>query len=642
MDPLPQTMAKPTHRFRILLASITFAAVISGCSTTPDDGGQNDTAALIAFAENAALEGYHEAAGNAYKQLALIAPKNLRADYQMKAVTMLLKGNYIAQAKRALQIVPTEALTPMQQLTLNLLAARIALAEADPAYALELLQQPPSPATTTEQRANYHLLRAQAYSRAGNLIEAVREYIQREPYLVAPFDAPPSAAATEIEDNQLLIWQSLMMLSDTMLEQLRIDPPPDPLSGWLELALLAKSTQRADATTSAKLTLSLAIWHERYPDLKVSEKILAAIDAWQTGGLVHPKKIALLLPMNGNFAKVASVIRDGFLAAHFSKKNNDAAPSIHIYDTTEKGRTVTEQYQQAVNDGAEFIVGPLNKASVDTLLDEADINVPTLTLNYSSDSRLMINNLFQFGLSPEDEARQLAERAWLDGYNQALAIVPEGEWGARILQAFNESWGALNGTVAEQQTYASSKNDFSGPLRDLLNIDESQRRKKELQQLIGTPLKFEPRRRQDADFVFMVAFPRQARLIKPQLKFHYAGDLPVYATSHLYSGNQDKEANRDLDQITFCDIPWVINKNREEGSLGQRIQKLWPEKNNQYTRFYAMGIDAYNLIPQIKHMATFRYERHSGETGSLSLNEYNRIFRQLPWARFKRGIARPL
>jgi len=634
-------MATPLHCFRTLVTSIALATVIAGCSTTPDDSHQRDTTALIEFAENAAEEGAYEAAGNAYRQLALISPAKTRADFQMKAVTMLLKGNYIAQAHRALQAISADHLSPSQQLDFNLLSARIALSESKPAHALELLQQAPSPLTSNQQRALYHMLRAQAYSRAGNLIEAVQEYIQREPYLVAPTDAPP-VPASEIEDNQLLIWQSLMMLSDTMLQQLRINPPPDSLSGWLELALLAKSTQHENPISGAALTNALTTWHLDYPDTRVSKNILASLNALQSSRLVRPEKIALLLPMSGNFASAATIIRDGFLAAHFNKKNNQATSSIRLYDTTAKGRSAIEQYQQAVADGAGFIVGPLNKVNVDNLIAEGNATIPTLTLNYSSNPELMADNLFQFGLAPEDEARQLAERAWLDGHNQALAIVPEGEWGARILQAFNDSWEALNGTVAEQQTYASSKNDFSEPLRNLLNIDESQRRKKELQQLFGTKLKFEPRRRQDADFVFMVAFPRQARLIKPQLKFHYAGDLPVYATSHLYSGQPDREANRDLDQITFCDIPWVLNRSREENSLSQHIQQLWPEKSRQYTRFYAMGVDAYNLIPQIQHMATFRYERHNGETGSLSLNESNRIFRQLPWARFKRGIARPL
>jgi len=635
------TMARPSPRFRILLAAIALSVVVAGCTTTPDDrGAKREAADLINFAEKAEREGSYEAAGNAYRQLALITPREQRTGFQIKAVNQLLAGNYIAQAKRALQLTSHGEATPAQQLDLRLLAARIALAEGDPVGTLDHLQQPPSAFASNAQRAQYHWLRAQAYSRAGNLIEAIREYVSREPFLAAPLDAPPEEVEQRIEENQLLIWQSLTMLSDEVLEQLRIEPPPNPLSGWLEFALLARQAQRSDG--GLDLTQSLETWRSRYPDLQVSENLFAAITALQSDGMFHPRKIALLLPMSGNFAKAAAVIRDGFLAAHFDDSQRDEPPTIRIYDTAANGKTTSGLYQQAVDDGAEFIVGPLSKAGVDALIEQESATVPTLTLNYGTDASQIADNLFQFGLSPEDEARQLAERAWLDGYNQALAIVPEGEWGARILNAFTDSWEALNGTVVEHQSYASSNNDFSGPLRNMLNIDESEQRKKELQRLLGTKLKFEPRRRQDADFVFMVAFPRQARLIKPQLKFHYASDLPVYATSHIYSGIADRDANRDLDEVTFCDIPWVLNSSRGSTHLSQRIRKLWPDESNQYTRFYALGIDAYNLIPHIKHMATFRYERHNGETGSLSLDESNRIFRTLPWARFRRGIARPL
>lgn len=633
-------MIKTLHRYRLLLAPIALTIIISGCGTTPDDRtAQQDIFELIKFAEKAEQDGDYEAAGNAYKQLALITPQEQRADYQIKAINSLLTGNYIEQAKRLQQLLPSETLTPTQQLELNLASARLALAENDPALALKQLKSPLPIEATNKQRAHYHLLRAQAYQRAGNLIEAVREHVLREPYLAAPLDAP-SSELSEIDNNQLQIWQSLMALSDDMLLQLRVDPAPDPFSGWLELAYLTKQAQGSETTVD--LTQSLTTWQQRYPEQRVSDKILTAITAMQSGIVFEPKQIALLLPMSGNFSRAATVIRDGFLAAHFDNRDAEESPVVRIYDTTAQGSTIPELYQQAVDEGAEFVVGPLKKSSVDQLIESDLISVPTMTLNYSNDPEHSGLNLFQFGLSPENEAHQVAERAWLDGHNQALAIVPEGKWGARILNAFTESWESLGGSVVEHQSYTSKNNDFSEPIRNMLNIDESEKRKKQLQQIVGSPLKFEPRRRQDADFVFMVGLPRQARLIKPQLKFHYASDLPVYATSHIYSGVPDKEANRDLDEITFCDIPWVLSGSRGEESLDQRIKQLWPDDNSQYTRFFALGIDAYNLIPHIKHMATFRYERLNGETGTLSLDETNRVFRQLPWARFRRGTVRPL
>ena len=155
-------------------------------------------------------------------------------------------------------------------------------------------------------------------------------------------------------------------------------------------------------------------------------------------------------------------------------------------------------------------------------------------------------------------------------------------------------------------------------------------------------LKFEPRRRQDVDFIFLAAFPRQARLIRPQLKFHYAGNIPVYATSHIYSGKRNRHADRDMDDIIFEDIPWVLYTPNNTPPLQKNIDQLWPEESDQYTRLFAMGIDAYNLIPHLNHLKSYSYERYNGETGILSLDEYHRIFRQLSWARFRNGIPRPL
>jgi outer membrane PBP1 activator LpoA protein len=245
-------------------------------------------------------------------------------------------------------------------------------------------------------------------------------------------------------------------------------------------------------------------------------------------------------------------------------------------------------------------------------------------------------------LAPEDEAYQVAERAWLDGYNQALAIIPEGDWGQRVYGAFSENWQQLGGTVLEEQLYPPEQSDFSKQIRSILNLDESDERHKSLQKVLHEKIKFEPRRRQDVDFIFMAAFPRQARLIRPQLKFHYAGNIPIYATSHIYSGKRNKHADRDMDDIIFDDIPWVLHTSKNTPSIQRNINHLWPEESDQFTRFFALGIDAYNLIPYLNLLKTYPYERYNGETGILSLNEHNRIFRQISWARFRNGIPRPL
>ena len=72
-----------------------------------------------------------------------------------------------------------------------------------------------------------------------------------------------------------------------------------------------------------------------------------------------PRQVALILPMSGDFQREGESILHGFLSAHYSlNKRNIGASKIRIYDT-QKFQTSEEAYDQAVNEGADFVVGPL-------------------------------------------------------------------------------------------------------------------------------------------------------------------------------------------------------------------------------------------------------------------------------------------
>jgi outer membrane PBP1 activator LpoA protein len=122
----------------------------------------------------------------------------------------------------------------------------------------------------------------------------------------------------------------------------------------------------------------------------------------------------------------------------------------------------------------------------------------------------------------------------------------------------------------------------------------------------------------------------------PAFKFHHAGDLPVYSTSHVYTGNVDKKADADLNGLTFCDLPWVLVK---DSPLRKIFDEQWPEQQN-YTRLFALGIDAYHLIRNISYLNNHDYARFSGQTGNIYLDKNHRLHRELLWAQFSYGQAR--
>ncbi len=110
-----------------------------------------------------------------------------------------------------------------------------------------------------------------------------------------------------------------------------------------------------------------------------------------------------------------------------------------------------------------------------------------------------------------------------------------------------------------QQSFTGN-NDFSEKISQLLAVDASDERKKALRALTGEAIEFESRRRQDVDFIFLSALSQAGRQIKPTLAFYYASDLPVYATSHIYSGEPAKTRDQDLNGISFTSMPWTLEQ----------------------------------------------------------------------------------
>ncbi len=605
-----------------LLFTLLLTALLFGCAEKPVRPSQISAKDRPAAAQQALESGNYYQAIQLYTRLAEETPPPERFAYQYGAALAMFKAGLGPQATQVLDEMPAAQLPLELRMQRQLLQAEIPL-KRDPDLSLSLLLKPAVAEALLPGRmdlfADYHLLRARAFGRLGNHLETAREYILRELYL--------TDTAT-IEANQLAIWQSLSLLSPEALRQLRVQPPPDALSGWMELVEIAKDY----GLTPAEVQQRLNSWRSRYVGHPASEQVLALLLERSRELATRPGNIALLLPLSGRFASAAEAVLDGVFAAYYQDplRNNI---TLHVYDIGDKPEQALLSYQQAVAEGAEFVIGPLDKTAVSQLAGQEELPVPALALNYAETAAN--SNLYQFSLAPEDEAREVAERAWLEGYTRAAVMVPGSPLGERLNHAFVERWQELGGLIVAESRYNTDNNDFSGPIKGMLNIDDSEFRKRRVQQLIGQRVEFTPRRRQDIDFVFLAAFPQQARLMRPQLKFHHAGDLPILATSHLYSGVVDRDADRDMDDIIFCDMPWTLNAQSPQQGL-RKMPELKAHRG-QLQRLVAMGIDAYQLVSLVPMLESHPYEGYRGETGSLQVSADHRVLRQLLWARFERG-----
>jgi uncharacterized protein len=347
-----------------------------------------------------------------------------------------------------------------------------------------------------------------------------------------------------------------------------------------------------------------------------------------TGG---PKKIFVLLPLQGKYGESGQAIRNGFMAAFYaSKSQQGSAPLITVLDTS--SQTIAAVYQQAVAAGADFVVGPLDKDQVQTLIKGTSLSVPTLALNSVTDKT--VPKLYQFGLSQEDEADQVAQRAYQDGYRRALVIAPAGSWRASIATRFKMRWQTAGGVLVEQVNYRGSP-QLPEQLRQALHAQKSlsaaAKAKLGAQGLADTT----PHRRQDIDMIFLVAEPLRAREIVPLLQFYYAGSLPLYATSLVYGGRPNPAQDSDLNNLKFADMPWVLGGLPDTLEEVQRsVAELWKTSYQHNSKLYALGADAFAVAVRLPQ---FPAQGVAGATGTLLVGEDRHIYRKLSWAQIRGG-----
>ncbi len=461
---------------------------------------------------------------------------------------------------------------------------------------------------------------ADIFRQSGSFFEAARTRIQHDASLTAEVQL----------DNQLEILRDLTLLSNQSLTRLQ-PSPPGVLGGWMDLAVIFKvQDQSTDLQT---ISQRFQDWRSKHPQHPASDHLPARYFGQLRPPSWQPVQIAVLLPDTGPLKHPALAIRQGIEAAMAAEKDQHR-PLVKHYDT--ESQSIDVLYDQAVSEGAEAIIGPLNKEKIQHLAARPALPVPTLALNRIPDQDHP-DNLYQFALWPESEARQAAERAWFDGHRNALILVPDTPWGQRLSQAFAQRYTDLGGRILKQVTYPKQAQDLTTQVQSLLNLDQSLTRHRALERTLGHQLNFEARIRQDADMLFLPANLETVRQIQPQIRFNHGQNLPLYATSRLFSGLVNPAKDLDLEAMRFPDAPWILGAT--PGLLSrQTISQPYPSSRTQLPRLFAMGIDSYRVLPQLALLANDTTTELEACSGRLHMDEQGRIERHLLWSEMRRGI----
>ncbi len=609
---------RPDHFIpRMALAALVLAAVLTSCATAPVD---STGTALPA-------DGIMTLPADSDEETAYTA--------RLREAELLLAERQLLPAASILRDLDAGKLSPAERVRSLAMETELLYLQGDTAAALAGLRE--------------------TLPQLGPLDATLRDPLDRWQLRLTLTEDGPLAAA-RLADLLLLtnedparesaliefIWHNLQRNPVERLDAELQEPVSAHWRGWLELAVLA-----ADVMESPEVQLAqLQLWQESHAGHRAATHLPGGLQALENEQ--PPGRIALLLPLSGSAQESAQALLQGYLAAQFeARRRGWPEQELMIMDSAAQPN-FDSAYQVAVRAGAELIIGPLTPEALLDWQPSATDPVPLMTLawhpradsfrqtdldtEFDEPGAITVTPPVQLGLAEVDEARQLAQLGYDSGARTALLIRPDGDWGDRMSDALGEAWRQREGELRAIATY-TGQTDYSSSLKSALSLSESEERATRLRRLLGEPTEFTPRRRQDVDIVFLLSDnPQDARSIKPLIAFHYAGDLPVYSTSAIFSGRRDPQRDRDLNGIRLLEMPWMM---APEGGMQDALTQGGSEVER--ADLHALGADAFMLNWRLAQFRDSPNARIRGSSGLLNMDNVGRVHRELVPAQFRGG-----
>lgn len=353
----------------------------------------------------------------------------------------------------------------------------------------------------------------------------------------------------------------------------------------------------------------------------------------------QPRRIAVLLPLNGQFSQQGQAVRDGVLAALSNERNEDV---IFIDTTTVDADAAIERL---LDENIEAVIGPLSRDYVSrfaaTLAAMAADGQPApwlqLWLNRQPDDYAAGLEAF-FALDIDTEVDSAVDQLSRLGHERVLVLGTDTQRGRQLASLFAANWRENHGPSSSYAGHYRSSNDMPDIVAQSLHVRDSRSRIEQVERAAGSStVESEPRSRRDVSAVYLLGDAAQARLLKPFIETNispFARRLPVFASSAVHESSE-RRGSSDLDGIIFSEAPWLL-PNHPQSALKERFARLRPGLSPPSQRLVAMGYDAMELLPRLSVMSWFSGYDYQGLTGQLRISERS-IDRQLHWAMFDNG-----
>ena len=377
---------------------------------------------------------------------------------------------------------------------------------------------------------------------------------------------------------------------------------------WRNLALML-----ANAHTPIEVHERYRDWQLVHPD-HLAAKFAPTIVA---GTQPEIEQIALLLPQTGPLANAAHTIRDGFFGAHlYADHASDV--TIEVYDSTTQN--ISSLIERAVADGADLVVGPLDKERVSTVTNTSDYEVPVIALNRAILSNEYHPKVLQLGLAVEDDATEVVRYLHSLDRRRVVLIMGAEYWSIRAGLAFKEY--AQNSLTLLDEIRLTDMREVADVVADVLHISQSSRRHQKLQSISRYDLEFVTRKREDIDAIVTFVEHDEFESLAATLHYHFGGDIPIIATETSFRGLE--RTSSYAEGTFFTAMPVTLH----EFSFVEHLKEFYHDVD-QHLALYAFGADAYRASMWSHDLR--EGHRIAGYTGLLQRDQRGIIRRQPIW-----------
>lgn len=178
-------------------------------------------------------------------------------------------------------------------------------------------------------------------------------------------------------------------------------------------------------------------------------------------------KVGLILPVSapGNAGLAGQSMRNAAEMA-IAEFNN---PNIQLLVKDDGGTAQAAQIsaQQAVDSGAQIILGPLFSQSVSFVAQVArPRNVPVIA--FSTDANVATNGVYLLSFLPESDVNRIVQYAGSTGKRSYAALVPDNPYGTVVEAAFKQAIARRGGSqIIGLERYPHDKAAMAGPIRTI-------------------------------------------------------------------------------------------------------------------------------------------------------------------------------